>query len=204
MVYYAIRFFSRFFFRWYLGLRVKGRERLRRKGAFILAANHTSYLDPLLLATCTVRKLHFIARDKLFKIPIIGWVIKSSGSLSVRRHGPDIKTIKKALDILKKGDVLAIFPEATRAKDKQLKRGKPGAGFLAYKAGVPVVPVYIHGSFDAMPRSIKTLKRRPVKVFIGKPIDLKAEYSKPKSVQLYQEISDRIMREIALLKQGVQ
>ena len=108
--------------------------------------------------------------------------------------------MKRSLEVLNAGKALAIFPEGTRVKDRTLKRAKPGIGFLVHKTGAPVVPAYIEGSFDAQPRGIKTLKRYPVKVHIGKPVDFKSWCEKPGNTELYQGISDEIMRRIASFK----
>lgn len=199
MVYFIIKFTSLIFFKLYIGFRVYGKKNVPRKGAFILAANHSSYLDPLLLAASFKRSLHFITRDRVLRAPIIGWFLKYANTIPVKRHGRDISAIKEALSILSKGKVLAVFPEGTRSKNRKFKKAKPGIGFLVYKAKVPVVPVYIEGSFDAQPRGIKTLKRHPIRIHIGRPIDFRRKCAKPQGTELYQGISDEIMQKIAAL-----
>lgn len=204
MVYFLIRITSLIFFKLYLGFRVYGRKNIPKKGAFILAANHASYLDPLLLAASFHRTLYFITRDKVLKAGLIGWILKYANTIPVKRHGRDMKAIKDALSVLSRGRALAVFPEGTRSKNREFKKAKPGIGFLASKANVPVVPAYIEGSFDAQPRGIKTLKRHPVKVYIGKPIDFSGEFAKSHNAELYQNISDGIMRHIAALKNKIE
>jgi len=120
----------------------------------------------------------------------------------VRRGEGDVSAIKTALKLLKTGRPLVIFPEGTRTEDRQLQRGKPGIGLIVAKAGVPVVPAYIEGSFDAMPRGTKRIRRSPVKVYIGKPIYFKHDITGKLGREAYQKISDRIMAEIALLKES--
>ena len=200
MFYFIIRWASLIFFKLRLWFKVEGREHIPAKGAFIFAANHSSYLDPFLLAAASCRTLHFITRDKVLKYPVLGWILKHSNTIPVKRHGVDLGAIKDSLRLLAKGKALGIFPEGTRTKDRKLKRAKSGVGMLVYMAKVPVVPAYIEGAFDAMPRRPKTFKRHPVKVYIGKPVYFTKECAGEHTRETYQRISDEIMRHIAVLK----
>jgi len=201
MFYSLIKSGSKLFFKFYLKSKVYGRSNIPRKGSFILASNHVSYLDPLLLAATFRRNLNFIARDKLLKASYIGWVLKHANTIPVSRQGKELESLKKALKILKDGKVLAIFPEGTRSKNGRIKSAKPGVGFLVYKANVPVLPVYIGGTFEAQPRGIKTLKRKPVEVRIGKVLDFRhIDADRSRRDVLYQKISDDIMEKISELK----
>ena len=195
-----IRWASLIFLKLRLWLKVEGKEHIPAKGAFIFAANHSSYLDPLILASSTSRPLHFIVRIKLLSYPVVGWILKHSNTIPVKSHGRDLSVIKDSLRSLAKGKALGIFPEGTRTKDKKLKQAKSGVGMLVYKAKVPVVPAYIEGAFDALPRRVRTFKRHPVHVCIGKPIDFSKEYAGEQTKETYQRISDEIMRQIAQLK----
>ena len=184
----------------YLKLRVTGRENVPAKGAFIFASNHCSFLDPILLSVSLHRSLNFMARDTLFKKKCFAWILRNMHAFPVKRHGGDFKAIKESFAILKRGKPLVIFPEGTRSKDRELKKGKAGVGFIVAKSGVPVIPAYVEGSFDALPRRWKTLKRRPVEVHIGRPVDLSSFSSGEKNQGTYQLISDEIMCRIAELK----
>ena len=200
MFYFIIRWASLIFFKLRLWFKVEGRENIPAKGAFIFAANHSSYLDPLILAASTCRPLHFITRDKVLAYPIIGWILKHSNTIPVKRHGADLGAIKDSLRLLAKGKALGIFPEGTRTKDRKLKRARSGVGMLVYMAKVPVVPAYIEGAFDALPRRPKTFKRHPVRIYIGKPVYFTKECAEEQNRETYQRISDEIMRHIAVLK----
>jgi len=202
MVYTIIKCVSRVFFKLYLRAKVTGKNNIPSKGAFILAANHASYLDPFLLTASVKRAMYFMARAELLSSPGVGWILRKAHAFPVKRYGGDLNAIKVALRTLAKGIPVGIFPEGTRTKNRQLKRAKPGVGFLVYRSKAPVIPAYIEGTFDAMPRRFSTLKRHPVKLYIGKPIDLSKECAKPQSALVYQEISDTIMRHIAELKPG--
>lgn len=188
-------------FKLYLGFRVIGRENVPKKGAFIFVSNHTSYLDPILLGTSLHRSLYYMARDTLFKKPCFAWIMRQVHAFPIRRNDNDFGAMKESLRILKSGKPLVIFPEGTRAKDKNLRRGKPGVGFIAAKANVPIVPAYVGGSFDALPRGVKTLERKPVMVYIGEPINLDSSCLAARGRDSYQKISDEIMHRIAALKE---
>jgi len=188
------------FFKLYLGLRVVGRENVPEKGAFIMVSNHVSYFDPILLGTSVYRSLNFMARDNLFKKPCFAWTMRKVHAFPVKRHGGDLGALKKSFEVLASGKPLVIFPEGTRAKDRELKDAKPGVGFIITKANVPVVPAYVAGSFDALPRGLNTLRRHPVAVFIGEPIIFDKSYYGKRDKESYQKISDEIMLRIANLK----
>ncbi len=201
MVYLIIKFSSLIFFKLYLGFKVYGKENIPKSDAFILAANHASYIDPLLLAASFRRPLHFMARERLLKAGLTGRLLRYANTISVKRHGMDMSAIKKSLAVLREGKILAVFPEGTRSKDRKLKMAKPGTGFIVSKTKVPVVPAYIEGSFDAQPRSLRTLNRHPVNIYIGRPVYFDEETIKTYGDSPYQGIGDEIMRRIAALKE---
>jgi len=188
------------FFRIYLSVKVIGRENIPAKGAFILVSNHMSYLDPPLLGISVYRSLNYMARDNLFKRPCFGRIMRNVHAFPVKRGKGDLFALREALRILGEGKPLVIFPEGTRSKDKRLRPVKRGVGFIVSRAKVPVIPAYIDGSFDALPRSIRTLRRHPVRVYIGKEISFTEDNSGAKSKDLYQRLSDEVILSIAQMK----
>jgi len=187
------------FFKTYLGFRTIGRENVPKNGSFIFVSNHSSYFDPILLGTSLYRSLYYMARENLFWRPLLGWAMRQVHAFPIKRDSGDLGALKQALNILKAGKPLVIFPEGTRSKDKRLRAAKPGVGFIVAKAQVPVIPAYIDGSLEALPGSLKTLKRHPVTVYIGKPI--KFDFSgNIKGREAYRKISDEIMEQIAVLR----
>lgn len=189
------------FFKIYLGFKVTGRENVPKKGAFIIASNHESYFDPILLGTSLYRSLNYMARDTLFKKPLFGWVMRQVHSIPLSRSKGDIRAIKDSLTALDSGKPIVMFPEGTRSKDGILKESKPGIGFIIAKAGVPVVPAYIKGSYEALPEGLNTLKHSRVSVHIGEAVVFDKKFFESEGKDAYKKASDEIMRRIACLKE---
>lgn len=121
-------------------------------GPCLLAANHQSMLDPPLIGSCLPAEVAFVARKTLFENPAFGWVIRACHALPLDRDDADLGAIRRALAVLAEGRRLVIFPEGTRSGDGELLPAKAGAGLLAVKSGVPVVPIRIRGARDVLPR----------------------------------------------------
>jgi len=177
-------------------LQVKGIENLPPKGGVLLASNHSSYLDPPLIMSFSPRRVIFMAKKELFSIPVLGTVISQS-AIPIIRNKPDRQALKKALELLEKGEVLCIFPEGTRTKDGSLGSAHLGIGFIVAHTTAPVLPVAISGTFNILHQ-----KRVPrIKVNIGKPIAFENKSQKDKKL-LYQEIASQVMNAIReLLKE---
>lgn len=180
-----------------LRAKVVGGDRIPKEGAFIMVSNHVSFLDPVLVGTSIVRGSYFLARDTLFNKPVSSWVLKRLHCIPVKRHGTDLSSLRQALRVLSEGKPLVIFPEGTRSRDGRLKKPKRGVGFLARKARVPVIPAFVKGSFEAMPRGLKTLKLKPVTVFIGEPVVFDGSEEGP---DIDQTMSNTIMNRVAELE----
>lgn len=148
---------------------ISGREFIPARGGFVLASNHCSHFDPPILAVASPRPLTFFAKRELFANPVFGAVIRRLGAFPVDRGSGDQAALACALDYLRAGHALVIFPEGTRSLDGTLGRAKLGAALMAVKAGVPLVPTFIDGSYRAW-RKGGPIRRAPVRVRIGEPI----------------------------------
>ena len=155
-----------FFFR----LRVYGRENVPDKGAFILAGNHQSYLDPLFYGIPLKRQLWFLARDSLFVNSFFGWLIASVHTIPVKRGEADLAAMKNVIGKLKEGKGLCLFPEATRTSDGKIAFLKPGFGLLCRRGEAVVVPMVIDGAFECWPRHKKIFSPGSITVWYGKAI----------------------------------
>ena len=152
-------------------MRVTGREHVPASGGAVIAANHCSYLDPPVMAWCNNRRIvHFMARDTLFSNPIARWFFPRVAVIPLDRTRGDLGALKKAIATLKEGKVIGLFPEGTRSPDGQMHPAKGGIGFLIAKGEVPVVPLYISGTYEAFPKGAKKMRPSRVVARLGKPI----------------------------------
>ncbi|MBU2701025.1 1-acyl-sn-glycerol-3-phosphate acyltransferase [Sporomusaceae bacterium BoRhaA] len=126
--------------------RVTGKENLPKQGGYIIAANHLSLWDPPLVATPIPAHLHYMAKQELFQIPVFSAIIRGLGTFPVKRATADRLAIRTAINLLKAGEVVGIFPEGTRSKNGKLQKPEAGLELIASKAGVPVIPVAIMGT----------------------------------------------------------
>ncbi|MFI5370699.1 MAG: lysophospholipid acyltransferase family protein [Candidatus Eisenbacteria bacterium] len=185
------------------GWEVRGRERVPRDGALIIASNHISYADPPMVGAATRRQLHFLAKQELFAVPVLGPAIRSVNAIPIRRGMADLTGMARAMEVLKRGEALLVFPEGTRSRDGELHAARPGVGMLAVSGDAVILPAYISGS--DRPRHWITRRTR-VRVWFGVPRPWK-DYVNPETDlapgrALYQAVGDAVMREIAVLRTG--
>jgi len=184
---------------------VKGLENLPKDTAFIVASNHTSFIDPIILAVVITRylrkkKVYFISAMLLF-FDLLANILFSEfgGSIRLRRkvHGGFLKS---SLQKLKKGNVICIFPEGMPNKKPHIRKGKTGVARLVLNGKVPVVPVGIEGTLYIWSR-LKWLPRPTKKVIIkiGKPIYFHKYYGKEEDYSALRKVTKAIMKEIAKL-----
>ncbi len=163
-LYRFVRALARFFYLRLLGARLVGGDRLP-PGAFLLAANHQSYHDPPLLASVMRPPVAFMAKAELFRPPVFGPLIRALGALPVRRGLADRNALKMSLSVLRHARPIIIFPQGTRVREGA-GRTNTGVAWLARRAQVPVVPVYISGS----DWKTSLLRQRPITVRVGEPL----------------------------------
>lgn len=193
------------FFGLYLRWKVYNRERVPRTGPVIMAANHASFLDPPLVGTALPRPINYLARQSLFRFPVIGSVLRYWDAVPVDRDS-GVGGLKNILDRLLKGGAIIFFPEGTRSPDGNFLPARSGIGLAVIKSEAPVIPVRIFGSNLAFGRPHRFPRPRKVIVKFGNEIDfsaLRAEAStapKQRLKEIYQEVADRIMSEIGRLK----
>lgn len=152
-------------------IKVEGLENLPKKTNFIIIANHTSYLDPLVMMIVIPRKIHCIALRSLYMFPLLGWYLQMNEAL------PEGSSSEKALNLLSKNRVVGLFPEGGISRDGQLKNFRRGVALLALRTGRPIVPCAIFGTYEALPRTARFPKLfTPIKVKIGEPQYLLKEF----------------------------
>lgn len=155
----------------YFHMRWQGTEYIPPSGGVVLACNHLSNLDPVLLAAVCPRQISYLAKIELFKIPVLGSLIQGYGAIPLRRSASDPEAIRLAENVLEQGELLALFPEGTRSRDGQLKPFRFGAARLALKYELPLVPAAIVGTERAMPTGVKFPRRVSVALAFGPPIN---------------------------------
>ena len=180
-------------------LEPRGREHVPMTGPVLLASNHVSVLDPPLVGGATPRELHFMAKEELFRIPLLGRLITGLNSHPVKRDGSDSRALKTAIRLLAEGHAILVFPEGTRGVEGRLGEGKAGAGMLAVMSGAPVVPVYVSGSARALPPGQAVPRPAKVRVTFGPPLHFKGRGEGDRKDR-YREASAEIMRAIAQLR----
>jgi 1-acyl-sn-glycerol-3-phosphate acyltransferase len=150
-------------------IEVIGKENIPTTGGVLICSNHIDNLDPPLVGISSPRPIHFMAKEELFRLPILKSLLPSIQAFPVRRGMSDKQALRTGLQLLKDGKVLGLFPEGTRSRTGELGKGLAGAGFFALRTEAHVVPCAIIGPY-------KPFKK--LKVVFGKPVD-------------FQEIKDR-------------
>lgn len=182
--------------------KVKALENIPREGPAILAANHQSFLDDLLLPLVVPgRKVVFLAKAEYFDKWYLRWFFKGANVIPVRRQSRSAAeaALQTGVRALREGNLIGIFPEGTRSPDGRLYRGKTGVARMALEAQVPVIPVAIKGTFEALPYNRRFPRPGRVEIEFGKPLDFKRHYGTPADRFVLRSATDEIMYEIMLM-----
>jgi 1-acyl-sn-glycerol-3-phosphate acyltransferase len=171
----------------------------------IVASNHISFWDPPLIGAAVPRELHFLTREDLFGTPVVGTLIRSMNAIPIRRGVADLTGMSRAMDRLKGGAALLMFPEGSRMQDGGSHPARPGVGMMAVNADVPIVPCCITGS----ERQWKWWTRGArVRLWFGPARTWRelagAGMDHSPGRALYQQVGEAVMREIAILRTGQQ
>lgn len=168
-------------------IEVIGRENFPKSGGVLLCTNHISNLDPPVVGITCKRPVSFMAKEELFRVPILKWILPNVKAFPVKRGMSDRGALRSGLALLKEGEILGLFPEGTRSKTGKVGKGLAGAGFFALRSEASIIPCAIVGPYRLFGK---------LKVVYGKPIDFN-ELKKGKiSVE---EATDIIMDEIKKL-----
>lgn len=190
------------FFRLISRLSIVGGENIPLQDGVVLASNHISLLDTLLIpySVMTIRGVQFVwspAKAELFKIPVIGRILDSWGAFPVRRGRGDLRAMRRIGTHMQTGKVM-LFPEGTRNSDGRLGKGKRAVGKLIYDARPVVVPLAVWGTNQVWPKGRLLFRWRPaVGVCYGQPLDLQPYYALPDTKETAEAIVEEIMRAIA-------
>jgi len=204
---YAIGWhFFRLYFSMYHRFRVFNVERVPLQGPVILASNHASYIDPPLVGAGVRRQISYLARDSIFRVPVLASILRSWKVVPVDRDGGTGRGLKAILDRLACGGAVILFPEGTRSRHGELNPARSGVGLAVIKSTAPVVPARVFGTYQAYGAQMLVPRPRPLAVKYGRPLlfeALRAEAqncSKPRLKEIYQQVADEVMAAIAGLE----
>jgi 1-acyl-sn-glycerol-3-phosphate acyltransferase len=198
--------FFRCFFRVYCRCEIYNAENVPATGPVILASNHASFLDPPFIGSSTDREINYLARESLFRYPVIGTILRRVNAVPVDREGGGARGLRNILDRLFAGGGIILFPEGTRTRTGELQPGKSGVGLTVIKSDAPVVPVRVFGTFQALNRNHKFPRPQKIAVKFAAPMDFAAlreeskSCPKPRVKEIYQEVADELMKRIAQLE----
>lgn len=147
-------------------------ENVPKRGPAILAANHSSYLDFLIVPSILKRRVRIIAAKELTTLPLIGWYARNDGCILVDRTKPGTKYFKNAMNLLENNQVLLVFPEGTRSLDGKLGFWKRAFVRLSLITDAPIIPVAIKGTFEDFPKNGKLKLKKNCEVMFGKPLKI--------------------------------
>jgi 1-acyl-sn-glycerol-3-phosphate acyltransferase len=184
-------------------------KKVPRSGAFVLSPNHYSEIDPIIMGYAVWKQgrvPRFMAKASLFKIPVVGAILRGTGQIPVERTGGSRSAdpMAAAKSLVEKGSAVIVYPEGSLTRDPDLwpMRGKTGAVRLALTAGVPLIPAAHWGTQDLMPRYAKRIHAFPqkqIQVVFGDPVDLSAFAGRPLDNATLTEATAVVMAEVTKL-----
>lgn len=195
-MYAWVRYPVKWLYKIFYDFHIEGAENIPQDRPVVLASNHRSYADPVILTMPMKLPVSYMAKEELFKNKLFGWFIRKLGAFPVVRGAGDMSVIEDSINILNSGRNLVIFPEGTRSKDGKVGKGKTGVAMIAAKSGADVVPCGIIFEGEKLHfRSKLTLR-------YGKPIkaeEIAVEGTSPRELK---EVKKRIMSAITELVEG--
>ncbi|MEU3277476.1 lysophospholipid acyltransferase family protein [Streptomyces antibioticus] len=188
--------------------RISGLEHIPESGAAIVAGNHLSFADHFLMPAVLRRRITFLAKAEYFTGPglkgrLTAAFFRSAGQIPVDRSGKEAgrAAIREGLGVLSKGELLGIYPEGTRSHDGRLYKGKVGVAVMALRAGVPVIPCAMIGTFEAQPPGKVLPTPRPVTIRFGEPLDFSRYAGMEGEKAILRAVTDEIMYAILSLSE---
>jgi long-chain acyl-CoA synthetase len=208
LIAYCIRLIQTILFKLFFRLKIQGKEHIPEHGPFVIAPNHTSFLDGFVIASSvsykTFKGLYFLGFQKYFAGRFRSWFAKVSHVIPI---DPEIylnKALQMSAYVLKNKKALCIFPEGGRSFNGNLMEFRKGIGVLAAEMDIPVVPAFIRGTFEALPRGAKFIRPSKIEVFFGKPMgvsDIDMQ-QKPEGIDEYQYFAEELRKKVIALSKN--
>ena len=184
-------------FAFWLRYQSRGKERLPATTGGLIISNHQSFLDPLMIGLPLNRPVSFMARDSLFRIPILGPFLRYEFVIPISRSAASSTSFRAAIENIENDNFVGIFPEGTRSEDGTVQRFKPGFLALLKRTDCTIYPVGVAGAFKALPRGAYFLRPRPVRVVFGEPIPatlVREYYQRGEEKQLLELTRERVCK----------
>jgi 1-acyl-sn-glycerol-3-phosphate acyltransferase len=200
MWYEGCRVLVRLAFTYAFQIRYSGQENIPLSGGVLVASNHQSHLDPPLVGGGCKRRMSYLARDSLFRFAPFAWLIRSFDAIPIDREGLGLSGVKETLRRLKQGKMVLVFPEATRTRDGEMGRFKPGFATMAVRSKAAILPAAIEGAYQVWPRRQRFPGLGIIHVHYGPPL-LPHEFGSRGERELVEEVERRVRECQALVRQ---
>jgi 1-acyl-sn-glycerol-3-phosphate acyltransferase len=184
--------------RLYWRIRVSGRDNLPRRGGAILASNHQSGLDPVVVGGIVNRPIYWLAKIEYVVTPKVAWFFRSVGVIPVNRDAPEHEALEKAAECVRSGKLFGIYPEGTRSPDGRVYRGYTGVARIAEMTGAPVIPVGAVNTREALPKGKILARPLRCEVRFGSPLYFKMATGEDPH-EAYRRFTDDVTDAIASL-----
>ncbi len=197
-IYGGMRIFVRSVLRAGFAFQAFRADRVPKTGGLLMLSNHQSFLDPPILGCKLHRPIASLGKSELFAWKPFAWSIRQLNAFPVKQGKSDVGAMKESIRLLKAGWLLNVFPEGGRTRDGNLQPAQKGAGLMVRRAGVPVIPAVIDGSYEAWPIQNKLPRPRKIRVLYGEP----AEIGHLKADDIRKWIDDTLARMFDDLRSG--
>lgn len=194
MIYLLLRIIFTLYLRIFHLAAFRGTEHIPASGPVILCANHSSYLDSMLMGLATRRRVTFMIIRSFYRHPLLGLFIRGCGAIPVSQNAADRESMRRALEVLERGGVIGIFPEGRLSTTGNTGEGRPGAALLAALSGAPIVPVTISGAFRAFPKG--RITPRPARITVDVHPQLTVEPGRERDREYLRRVTDVLMGRI--------
>lgn len=192
----CVDLFVPFFFR----VHITGRANIPREGGALFCSNHQSYLDPVLAGHSSFRPLRYMAKSELFRFRPFGMFISQLGAFPVQREGNAMGAVKKAIKLIRQGQVVLMFVEGTRGTGDRIGEIKSGAALVASRAECPIIPAFIKGSWRAWPRHRNSIRPAAIHISIGAPLYVSKRKRSEADKVSFDKLPDRLESEFRMLR----
>ena len=196
LIYWFTCYTTYFLLKLFYKLEVVGKDQIP-DGPAIIAPNHVSFLDPVIIGSTSPKEIHFLANARLFKHRLFGWYIAQLNSHPVQTASNDTQAVKKILQLLGEGKRVMIFPEGTRSADGKLQPLKLGCAMLSIHSRSPIIPTWIEGTYEIWPKNQKLPHPRgKIKITYGSPIDpdqIQASSKKEAQILLTKQLENALL-----------